>query len=92
MKLMDDLSAKEVRVLRSIGRAEMGLTVDEFVVNNNLYVNSWAPVFTRLFQRGFTQLAGQRETVRGTLANVHFRTQEGRDALDAVTRRMRTAA
>lgn len=45
-------------------------TVDEFIRETGFYVNSWAPTFTRLYQRGRIRPVGHRTTSHGGTANV----------------------
>lgn len=45
-------------------------TVDEFICETGLYINSWAPVFTHLYKDGLIRPDGQRVTSHGGVANV----------------------
>lgn len=78
---MTDLNDRELAVLRTL--ADTGeTTVDDFVATSELYVNSWAPTFTRLRQRGLVARTGERATTRhGAQAHVIRITEAGRAAL-----------
>jgi hypothetical protein len=60
-----------------------GATVDEFLLNGpGVYVNSWAPVFTHLKQRGLIVATDDKRLTRwGAFAHVHEITSAGREAL-----------
>lgn len=78
------LTEKDGMVLRRMMR-EGAQTVDEFVSARGWYVNTWAPVFTGLRQRGLLARTGERRrTTHGALAHVITITDFGLDALRAV--------
>lgn len=53
-------------------------TVDEFVRQHNVYVNSWAPTFTHLFQEKLIRATGDtRLTQYGASANIWQITDAG---------------
>lgn len=61
---------KRRRILRWLGERGDG-TVNEFVRQHGLYVNSWAPTFTYLKRDGLIEATGLfRETQYGSPANV----------------------
>lgn len=75
------LDDKAIEILKAIDRAG-DLTVDEFVSSRGLYVNSWAPTFTKLRQNGLITRTGEkRRTSHGAEAFVLTLTQAGREAL-----------
>ena len=59
------------------------MTVDEFVQARGWYVNTWAPIFTKLRQRGLVQRTGKRrQTTHGSMAHVIELTAAGYAALE----------
>lgn len=76
------LSDKDAIVLKAVKRKPQ--TADEFVNSGNTpkYVNSWAPTFTTLKQRGYLETTGEtRLTKHGSHARVLKITQAGLEAL-----------
>jgi hypothetical protein len=59
-------------------------TADEFCDRDNLYINTWAPVFTRLRATGYLERTGERRaTVNGGTAWVVDLTLRGKLAAQA---------
>lgn len=78
---MDTNISKEMIVLGWLNNRSG--TVDEFVRSRRVYVNSWAPSFTHLFQKELIAPTGAiRKTQYGGNANVWRITQSGRELLD----------
>lgn len=76
------LNPKEFIILSALS-AEGAMTADEFVTRRRWYVNSWAPTFTRLRERGYVERTGEtRPTSHGAFAYVIDITDAGRAAFD----------
>lgn len=74
------LCDREQAVLRTL-RNQGPMTVDAFVADN-LYVNTWAPVFSRLKRAGLIDRTGERHFTRyGGTAHVLGITKHGVAAL-----------
>lgn len=72
---------KEVVVLRYLAKRDT--TVDEYLTKRgDLYVNSWAPTFTRLLNEGILERTGEkRRTRNGGSACVHRIVRKHRDTI-----------
>lgn len=76
-----ELDDKEELVLQVLSFG--ALTADEFVSARGWYVNTWAPVFTKLRQRGLVQRTGnRRQTTHRSMAHVIEITAAGYAALN----------
>lgn len=74
------LDEKDLRILRYL--AQRPSTVDEFLSETGLYVNSWAPRFTGLRGAGLIERTGETRLTRyGSAAAVNRLTEAGHEAL-----------
>lgn len=71
------MTDRERKVLTALKKGPQ--TVDRFVTRRKLYVNSWAPVFTKLLQDGFLRRTGKTvKTSHGAEAHELTLTARGR--------------
>jgi hypothetical protein len=79
------IDAGALTVLRALADGGPS-TADRFVTSRGLYVNAWAPHFTRLRKRGLVERTGERETTtHGALAHIVRITDEGLAVLEGGT-------
>lgn len=78
-----DLTDKERFILGALMAGDM--TVDEFVTPRGWYVNSWAPLFTKLRQRDLVRRTGEKRlTSHGAEAYVIQITRRGMDIIKSL--------